>query len=273
MTHVVRSLEEFELWRSSVGEVATVLTMGALHEGHASLMKVAKASGLPVVVTLFVNPTQFGANEDLARYPRTEAEDIALAQENKIDCLWIPAQEDIYPPEGVEQKDPGALGALLEGVVRPTHFAGVLTVVTRFFALIQPTIAVFGKKDRQQLVLIQEMVDGVLPHIIAAETVREADGLAMSSRNRYLSEEERGQAALLPKALFAAAEVAHQGGGVAEVTQCALDALAPLELDYCVLTDTRLAAVDPNYRGPAILLAAVRFGATRLIDNIDLVIQ
>jgi pantoate--beta-alanine ligase len=272
MTLVVRSLEEFVQWRESVDAVAAVLTMGALHEGHASLIKVAKASGLPVVTTLFVNPTQFGPNEDLARYPRTEAEDIALARANDVDCLWIPTQQDIYPAEGVEQKDPGRLGAILEGAIRPTHFAGVLTVVTRFFSVIRPAIAVFGKKDRQQLILIDEMVRGSEPTIVAAETIRDADGLAMSSRNRYLAKDERSTAALLPTALFAAANVAQSGGGVSEVTQCALDALAPLELDYCVLTNDRLDPVGSDYRGPAILLAAIRLGNTRLIDNVDVVI-
>lgn len=270
MTTIARSLSEFEQWRSTVDDVAVVLTMGALHEGHASLIQLAKQSEMPVVLTVFVNPTQFGPDEDLARYPRTEGADIDLARRLDVDCIWLPTQPDIYPSdESVEVIEPGPLGEVLEGFIRPGHFAGVLTVVYRFFTLIRPSVAVFGKKDRQQLALIEQMVHERLPsvRVIRAETVREADGLALSSRNRYLNVDERAQALALSRALFAGRHAS--GQGVTAVLARAEAQLSDLDVDYCVMTDDQLTPVDPDYCGSAVLLVAARIGSTRLIDNID----
>lgn len=271
-TVVVRSLAEFMQWRDGVDQVAVVLTMGALHDGHASLIRVAQHSGLPVVLTIFVNPTQFGPNEDLDRYPRTEAADINLAEALGVECVWLPQVADIYPSaQPVASIEPGRLGSVLEGAVRPGHFAGVLTVVNRFLDVIRPSIAVFGKKDRQQLILIESMVSqrGLEVEIVAAETVREPDGLAMSSRNRYLSPADRVKAASLSRALAAVAKVGADGDAVA-AREAGLNLLHDIDVDYLVITDPHLEEVTSTYRGPAIALVAGRIGTTRLIDNIDL---
>lgn len=270
---IARSRAEFDRWRAGVDEVAVVLTMGALHEGHASLIRVAKESGLPVVLTVFVNPTQFAPGEDLDRYPRTEEADLALARTLDVECIWLPGVEEIYPPhESVERIEPGPLGGVLEGAVRPGHFTGVLTVVNRFFQIIKPTIAVFGKKDRQQLALIAQMVrERSLPvTIVAGETVREPDGLARSSRNRYLTAGERERAAIIPAALTAAAS---SRGGVESILAVARQALDGIDTDYLVITDRELNEVTEDFTGPAIILVAARLGATRLIDNMDVQVQ
>lgn len=272
-TTVAHSRAEFDTWRAGVDEVAVVLTMGALHEGHASLVRLAKESGLPVVLTVFVNPTQFAPGEDLDRYPRTEAADVDLARSLDVDCVWLPSVEEIYPVDGqVVLIEPGPLGNVLEGAVRPGHFAGVLTVVERFFQIIRPALAVFGKKDRQQLALITQMVDQrQLPvRILAGETVRESDGLARSSRNRYLAPPDRERAAVIPAALRAA--VAVQGNAV-QVREVARQRLEGLDTDYLVITDPELREVDEEYTGPAIILVAARVGGTRLIDNMDLQVR
>jgi pantoate--beta-alanine ligase len=244
-----------------------------LHDGHASLVTIAKATGLPVVITVFVNPTQFAAGEDLDRYPRTEAADIALARSLEVDCIWLPTTDDIYPPdEQVEQVEPGSLAEVLEGAVRPGHFAGVLMVVNRFFSSIRPSIAVFGKKDRQQLILIETMVRsrGIPVRVLPGETLRESDGLAMSSRNRYLDAVQRGQALALSRSLFAARSAAASGARVPGILESAHAELGALAVDYCVVTDPLLNAVDEGYCGPAVMLVAARVGTTRLIDNIDM---
>jgi pantoate--beta-alanine ligase len=273
MTLIARTRAEFDQWRATVDEVTVVLTMGALHDGHASLVTIAKATGLPVVITVFVNPTQFAAGEDLDRYPRTEAADIALARSLEVDCIWLPTTDDIYPPdEQVEQVEPGSLAEVLEGAVRPGHFAGVLMVVNRFFSIIRPSIAVFGKKDRQQLILIETMVRsrGIPVRVLPGETLRESDGLAMSSRNRYLDAVQRGQALALSRSLFAARSAAASGARVPGILESAHAELGALAVDYCVVTDPLLNAVDEGYCGPAVMLVAARVGTTRLIDNIDM---
>lgn len=276
MTVIAYSRAEFEMWRATVDEVAVVLTMGALHDGHASLMDLAKGTGLPVVVTVFVNPTQFAAHEDLDRYPRTADDDIKVAEAHGVDCIWLPDIEDVYPSDeaaSASELDPGSLGSVLEGAIRPTHFAGVLMVVNRFFSIIRPSIAVFGKKDRQQLVVIDRAFAGSGVQILAGDTVREADGLALSSRNRFLTQSDRESAGAIPRALRAGADAADSGASVAQITERAKQELDGLELDYCVVTDAYLSPVDAAFHGSAILLVAARVGTTRLIDNIDLVIR
>lgn len=271
-TVIARTRGQFDQWRREVDQVAVVLTMGALHAGHASLITAAQRSGLPVVLTVFVNPTQFGPNEDLDRYPRTEADDIALAKRLGVDCVWLPQVDEIYPEDdSTSVVEPGELGQRLEGAARPGHFTGVLTVVNRFFEIIRPSVAVFGKKDRQQLTLIAAMVRARhLPiEIIAAETVREADGLALSSRNRFLDASDRAKARSLSQGLAAAVE-AGTLGNADDVRRAAMKYLHDVDLDYLVITDQELCEVDPEYRGPAIALVAARVGGVRLIDNMDL---
>ena len=257
------------------GRVGFVPTMGALHEGHASLMTRARAEvgEGPVVVSVFVNPTQFAPGEDLDRYPRTLEADLDLCAAHGVDVVFAPAVEEMYPggPEAQQVTvDPGPLGRVLEGAVRPTHFAGVLTVVAKLFGLVRPDVAVFGQKDFQQLALIQRMVADLCMgvEVIGAETVREADGLALSSRNRYLSETDRVTGLALSRALRAAQEAAPDGAEAAEVAGREVLASTPgLEVDYFVVRGNDLG--DPT--GPeARALVAARVGSTRLIDNLPL---
>ena len=257
------------------GRVGFVPTMGALHEGHASLMTRARAEvgEGPVVVSVFVNPTQFAPGEDLDRYPRTLEADLDLCAAHGVDVVFAPAVEEMYPggPEAQQVTvDPGPLGRVLEGAVRPTHFAGVLTVVAKLFGLVRPDVAVFGQKDFQQLALIQQMVADLCMgvEVIGAETVREADGLALSSRNRYLSETDRVTGLALSRALRAAQEAAPDGAEAAEVAGREVLASTPgLEVDYFVVRGNDLG--DPT--GPeARALVAARVGSTRLIDNLPL---
>ncbi|MGZ5403046.1 MAG: pantoate--beta-alanine ligase [Nocardioides sp.] len=265
--------------RGSGGRIALVPTMGALHEGHASLMARARAEvgtdGL-VVVSVFVNPLQFGAGEDLDRYPRTLDADLKLCERAGVEVVFAPAPGGIYPDgEPWVTVSPGPLGDLLEGQVRPGHFRGVLTVVAKLFGLVQPDVGVFGEKDYQQLVLIRRMVaDLCLPvEVVGAVTQREDDGLALSSRNRYLEPDQRRQATALSRALRAARAAAPQGYDAAvEAALTELRAEPGVALDYLVITDPDLADLpgDPPPGTPARALVAAHVGTTRLIDNLAL---
>jgi pantoate--beta-alanine ligase len=249
------------------GRVAVVMTMGALHEGHASLMRAARKEADVVVATIFVNPLQFGPNEDLARYPRTLEADLEVCAVEGVDLVFTPSPEVVYPDgQPSVTVDPGSLGAELEGAVRPGHFAGVLTVVLKLLHMVGPDVAFFGEKDYQQLTLIRGMVRDLSldVEIAGVPTVREADGLALSSRNRYLSAQEREVALGLSRALRAGAS-RHAAD---EVLAAAVRELAGLDVDYLALRDPSL-GVAPG-RGPARLLVAARVGSTRLIDNIEL---
>lgn len=255
--------------------VGFVPTMGALHAGHASLMDRAReevgAQGV-VVVSVFVNPTQFAPGEDLDRYPRTLEADIALCAEHGVDVVFAPSVEEIYPSPTVEiTVDPGPLATELEGASRPTHFRGVLTVVAKLFGLVRPDVAVFGQKDYQQLVLITRMASDLCMgvRVVGAETVREDDGLAMSSRNRYLSTEDRRASLALSQALLAAKAAA--GAGAASALDAAREVLhrtPAVDLDYLELTAPDLGPA-PDF-GEARMLVAARVGTTRLIDNVAL---
>lgn len=263
MKVITRASELAEFYGS-----AFVPTMGALHEGHASLIKQAQKTGLPVVVSIFVNPKQFGPNEDLARYPRTLDADLQLCQELKVAAVFTPEVSEIYPEgEKVEEISPGELGSVLEGAARPSHFQGVLTVVNRLFELVKPKVAIFGKKDRQQLILIKQMVaDRKLGiEIIEGETVRDPDGLAMSSRNRFLSPQAREKALQLSRALSAGVETGSN--------EAANALLHGIDVDYCLITDPALQPVGKGYVGPAIILGAIKVDGVRLIDNMDLVMR
>jgi pantoate--beta-alanine ligase len=257
---------------------AVVMTMGALHAGHVRLMEVARErvgdDGV-VVVTVFVNPTQFSAGEDFDRYPRTPDADLAVCADAGVDVVFAPGVREMYGAPQVDPLvtvDPGQLGTILEGEVRPGHFRGMLTVVAKLLNMTRPDVALFGEKDYQQLALIRRMVRGLdFPvEVVGVPTVREPDGLALSSRNRYLDAEQRRHAAALPQALRAGAAAAEAGADAAGVRSAAAQVLADepaLVVDYVAVTDPDLAAAPAA--GPARLLAAVRAGSTRLIDNTE----
>ena len=251
--------------------IGLVPTMGALHEGHLSLIRRAREDCDEVVVSLFVNPAQFNEQSDLASYPRDEARDVELASEAGADLMWAPPVEEVYPAGFATTVHIGGLTDILEGAHRPGHFDGVATVVTKLFNVVGPDVAYFGQKDAQQLAVIRRLVrDLDLPvRIEAMPTVREADGLALSSRNVHLAPAERERATALSRALTAAAGAAEAGASLDDVRETALAQLrdAGVEPEY-------LALVDPEtFRAPdgAVLIAvAARVGSTRLIDNTTL---
>lgn len=272
--------------------------MGALHAGHRGLLRQAARMATPtgtVVVSIFVNPRQFGPGEDLDRYPRTLEADLALCAEEGVAVVFAPATAEMYPAEQLVTVDPGPMGQVLEGEFRPGFFGGVLTVVLKLFELIRPDIAVFGEKDAQQLALVRRMTAdlnlGI--QVASAPTVRDGDGLAMSSRNRYLSAAERSVALALPAALEAGRAKAPEGPqAVLEAAGKILDGAGPaggvpagapsgqpdhgraqpsLTVDYLALVDPQtFTPVPPGYAGPAVLAVAARVGTTRLIDNVPL---
>jgi pantoate--beta-alanine ligase len=268
---VADSVAELRRLRAELpGPVALVPTMGALHEGHRTLVRAAKELAGSVVVSVFVNPTQFGPGEDFDRYPRTWDADLAALAEEGADVVFHPPVDEVYPPGSVGVTvQPGPLGGVLEGAVRPGHFAGVLTVVAKLFGLVRPDVALFGEKDYQQLTLIRAMARELALglDVVGVPTVREDDGMALSSRNRYLTPDQRATAAALSRALRAGAG-AGPGGADAVVT-AARDVLATapeLVLDYLELTDPDLGPAPAV--GPGRLLVAARAGSTRLIDNV-----
>ena len=261
----------------AAARVALVPTMGALHRGHAALVDRARSEvgpSAPLVVSVFVNPMQFGQGEDLDRYPRTLHDDLALCGEHGADVVFAPAVEEVYPGgEPQVTVEPGPLGAVLEGATRPGHFRGVLTVVAKLLGLVRPDLAVFGEKDYQQLALIRRMVADLCLRVdvVGAETVREDDGLALSSRNRYLDPAQRQAATALSEALFAGRGAAVHGGGAALAAAHEVLRGAPgVDLDYLELTATDLGPAPGS--GPARLLVAARVGSTRLIDNLAVVL-
>lgn len=257
--------------RETRAKVVLVPTMGALHEGHLALIrrarKLAGKSGR-VVASIFVNPTQFGPREDFSKYPRPFANDAKLCRENGVDLLFAPAAKQMYPPDFSVFVDERALSAVLCGAARPGHFRGVCTVVAKLFHIIAPDIAVFGKKDFQQLAIIRRMVrDLNFPVKIASvETVREPDGLALSSRNRYLTPEERAQAPVIRRALLAGAKNLR----TAKTAASRIIRSAPLaRIDYLEVLDAETLQGISKTTRTAVIAAAVFFGKTRLIDNIQ----
>lgn len=273
--------------RRGDARVAYVPTMGALHEGHASLMREARAQVGPdgrVVVSIFVNPLQFGPGEDLDRYPRTLDADLEVCAAEGVDVVFAPSPDEVYPggvrageTDEAITVDPGPLALELEGMSRPTHFRGVLTVVAKLFGLVRPDVAVFGQKDYQQLVLIRQMAENLCTgvEVVGAETVREPDGLALSSRNRYLDPEQRRRAAMLSHTLRAAQEAARYGLDVAvEAARAELRQAHGVDLDYLEFRRPDLSPLPAaiTEETPARVLIAARVGATRLIDNMPLVL-
>jgi pantoate--beta-alanine ligase len=239
--------------------IGLVPTMGAFHDGHRALMRAARRDADIVVVSLFVNPAQFDEAADLARYPRDEAADLRDAETEGVDVVFAPAAGELYPPGFDTWVDPGELGDILEGAARPGHFRGVATVCTKLFTIVAPDAAWFGQKDAQQVAVVRRVVaDLDLPlAIVSVPTVREPDGLAMSSRNRFLSTSERASALALPRALAAGLEAARSGADPAAAAASVLREEPGLTVDYVAVADFDVPT----------LVAAIRVGATRLIDN------
>jgi pantoate--beta-alanine ligase len=272
---VVDTRDELRNVRHSLdGTVAVVMTMGALHDGHRALMREARDRADNVLVTIFVNPLQFGPSEDLDRYPRPFDADVDACDDEGVDVVFAPAPDVVYPDgEPFVRVTPGPLGDVLEGASRPGHFDGVLTVVAKLLHLTRPHVAVFGQKDAQQLLLVRRMVRdldfGV--EIVGVPTVREAGGLALSSRNAYLSPAERQAALAISRALREAETVAPQGfAGVLTAAQSVLDNEPGLRVEYVALVDPdTLAPLDRSHEA-ALLAVAAWSGSTRLIDNVTI---
>jgi pantoate--beta-alanine ligase len=248
--------------------------MGALHAGHAALINAARThagQGGTVVVSIFVNPTQFGPNEDLSKYPRTMEADLQVCAAHGADAVFAPSADEMYPPGDSTFVDETELSRGLCGAQRPGHFRGVCTVVAKLFNIIRPHAAIFGEKDYQQLAIIRRMVRDLFfdLEIIGHPTVREADGLAMSSRNRYLDAAERKRAAAFPAALSAAAKESHPAQIVAQA-KALITAGTGAEPQYVELVDAETLAPVTVLNRPAVLAAAVKIGETRLIDNVRL---
>ena len=265
---IARTRAELDAARGD-STVSFVPTMGALHDGHLQLLKHARPLGDTLVASIFVNPTQFAPGEDFEAYPRTFDADLERCAEAGVDVVFAPAVQTMYPSGLVDTVtvDPGPLGAVLEGAVRPTHFRGVLTVVAKLFGLVRPDVAVFGEKDYQQLTLIRHMARELAlgVEIVGCPTVRESDGLAMSSRNRYLSDDERQRAAYISAALRAGVAAGRDGAdAVLAAAQAVLDS-ADITPDYLVLTDPDLGRAHPG--AEARLLVAAKVGTPRLLDN------
>jgi pantoate--beta-alanine ligase len=256
--------------RSAGRRVMLVPTMGALHEGHLALVRAARrVQGAVVVVSIFVNPLQFGVNEDLDAYPRSLDDDLAALRGEGVEIVFAPTVDDMYPDGTRTSVHPGPLGADLEGASRPGHFAGVLTVVLKLLQIVRPDRAFFGEKDYQQLVLIRQMVAdlNVDTQIVGVPIVREADGLALSSRNRYLDEVQREHAGALSAALLAAMYAASGGADAAlDAARAVLDEVPSIDLDYLQIRDPMLGPAPVE--GIARLLIAARLGRTRLLDNL-----
>lgn len=261
-------------WRRDGLRIGFVPTMGNLHAGHFSLIARAREQADRIVASVFVNPTQFGPNEDFARYPRTPREDAQGLEAAGCDLLWLPSVETMYPfgaDNAVRMRVPG-ITDILDGAHRPGHFDGVATVVSRLFNQVQPDIAVFGRKDYQQVAVIQHLVrDLAFPvELITADTQRDADGLAMSSRNQYLSQEERTKAPEIHRTLIEMRDAFLAGGGAQATEARAHKRLddAGFQVDYAALRDAGLGEIQDNSNGPFVALVAARLGKTRLIDNL-----
>lgn len=274
MIHVLRTRAELRnALAAAQRPIGLIPTMGWLHEGHRSLMRRARADDTTTVVTIFVNPRQFGDPGDLARYPRSEARDLAICEEEGVDLVWAPSVEEVYPPGFDTTVSVGAIAHPLEGAARPGHFDGVATVVAILFALVGAEHAYFGQKDAQQVMVIRQMArDLALPTaVIACPTVREPDGLALSSRNVHLTAEQRAAAPVLHRALMAAHTAYERGERSAEELRALMRRVLGEELladiDYVSVADGTTLTELERVAGPALLSLAVRFGDTRLIDN------
>jgi pantoate--beta-alanine ligase len=273
---IVRNSEELTRATASLkrsGTLALVPTMGALHVGHMTLIEEAQRRADRIAASIFVNPAQFGPNEDFGRYPRQEAEDAAMLEKAGCDLLWLPSLDDIYPQGFATKVSVSGVSDLWEGEARPGHFDGVATVVAKLLLSVRPDVALFGEKDFQQLAVIRRMVaDLAIPtQIIGVSTVREADGLALSSRNAYLSDDERTRAVALPRALNYARDAIRNGDDLSPVLDTARKMLVEAgfsRIDYFALVDALTLAPLNSVQGEMRLIAAASIGPTRLIDNL-----
>ena len=272
---VVETLSEMKRLRLKLaGPVGFVPTMGYLHEGHLVLVRQAKAENSSVVVSIFVNPTQFGPQEDFNRYPRDPQRDLGMLEKERTDIVFMPPVAEMYPPQFNSWVDVGRITERLEGAARPGHFRGVATVVAKLFNIVQPDRAYFGQKDAQQLIVIKKMVAELNMNleVVAVPTVREPDGLAMSSRNIYLNPEERKQAVVLYQALTLAQKLWSQGEKDAQTIRQKMKDLIqkqPLaDIDYISIADAETLDELDKVRPPALVSLAVKIGKTRLIDNV-----
>ncbi|HMB95436.1 MAG TPA: pantoate--beta-alanine ligase [Tepidisphaeraceae bacterium] len=277
---IARTIKDCRKYRDAFYRVALVPTMGALHEGHLSLIRIAKEHANHVIVSIFVNPTQFGPREDFTKYPRPIEEDLQKCKEAKVDLIFNPSPEEMYSPDGTQLLvDLPQLSEVLEGKHRPGHFRGVCQVVAKLFNIVEPEFACFGRKDFQQLRIIEAMVETMnFPvQIVGCPTIREPDGIAMSSRNQYLSPDERLRALTISRALMTASNKVKTGVRqanrlVATMQNMLLD---PGQLGRIHVSIDYVAAVDPltlkhvdTITGPTLLAIAARVGSTRLIDNV-----
>ena len=270
---VVRNVQDLRRARANLdGPVGFVPTMGALHDGHASLLAAARSAASSVILSIFVNPLQFGPNEDLDLYPRTEDADLEIAEQQNVDLVFIPTEQEMYPPGSATRISVGAIGDLLEGAARPGHFDGVATVVARLFNLTQPDVALFGQKDAQQVAVIKQMTSdlGWSLEVAVCPTARASDGLALSSRNAYLSPSERSDATALWAALQAGRDTFREGAEAAEVEKVMLERLTvtdSVQVQYAKAVHPR--TFEGWESGPeALLVIAAKVGETRLIDNL-----
>jgi pantoate--beta-alanine ligase len=251
-------------------KIGFVPTMGALHDGHLSLVDIAKDKADFVVVSIFVNPKQFGAGEDFDKYPRTLDQDARLLETKNVDVLFAPSVDEVYPPEGVREQRAGIVGSTFEGASRPGHFDGMLTVVARLFDLVTPDVAVFGAKDAQQLFMVKKLAGALYKNleIVTAPTHREPSGLAMSSRNRYLTESQKTSATALYKALRTLQQPLSL---TLEAARTLINSAPETKLDYIAVVDSQIfRPVGDDFRGKALAIVAAKVGETRLIDNLEI---
>ncbi len=270
---VLRTVSEVRAWRASVRRVGFVPTMGALHAGHMSLVERAVRETDAAIASIFVNPTQFGPNEDFTAYPRREAEDTRLLEKHACAAVFVPTVAEIYPPGDATRVTPGPIAARLEGAARPGHFVGVATVVAQLLAIVRPDIAFFGQKDFQQLRVLQTIARDLRlgAEIVGCPIVREPDGLALSSRNAYLTPEQRRDAVALSRGLFAARELWERGErdpGVLRERVRELAGSGSVALEYVSVADPMTLAELDTPADAAVISLAARVGRARLIDNV-----
>lgn len=277
---VVKTIADLRSARSRLGVISFVPTMGALHEGHLSLIQIAHQHARHVAVSIFVNPTQFGPREDFSKYPRPIEQDLEMCKQAGVELVFNPSPEDMYPAGAPNITiDLPELTQTLEGRHRPGHFMGVCQVVAKLFNLVQPQYAMFGQKDFQQLRVLEAMTEALdFPiQIVACPTLREPDGLAMSSRNRYLSTDERARALTISRALFAAEAEAKAGAQVTSKLVAIMQRMlldpgklghVPLSIDYVACVDPKTLKPKDTFEGGVICAIAARVGTTRLIDNV-----
>jgi pantoate--beta-alanine ligase len=270
---IIRTPQEFKTYRKSIDSktIGFVPTMGALHSGHRSLIEEARKNNDIVVVSIFVNPTQFLAGEDLDKYPKKEQADIKVCELSGVDILFYPSSDNIYGSDEVEVIAPKVRGYILEGTSRPGHFSGVLRVVNKLFNIVNPTNAYFGQKDAQQLFLIKHMVKDFFldVNVVAMPTIRENDGLALSSRNIYLSSMQRQEALKISKSLqYATKQVIQKRTNSNEIISIMIDILAPLEISYVAIVNRNFEPIDEVEINNTVILVEAKVGETRLLDNI-----